>query len=148
MKGMSEFIVVVVFCGICVLAILGMYIFVIYSNLPGGPGSTYYQVRFAESNIKPYLISEVLTHYQVGDKQLIERSIESIAVDELDNEINFTIRNLTEVSYEIDSKNYYVTLEDSENLFVIKKQEKKDFFKAVIPILYRDEIGYMTVATG
>ena len=126
-----------------VILFIALIHFVIIS-IPWGPGSIEYSVEFADISNKPYLVAEVLTHYKVEDRKLIEHCIESIVVNSLERADSQNIGDYLKDFMDKYGVKYEITLHNGDGLLRIGEKERGST-EAAIPLLYKGIIGYLTV---
>ena len=153
MKGQIEQVgwtaIVFVFFVIVTVVAFAHYLII---QLPWGPGTIKYSVEFADFANKPYIFGEVLTHYVIEDRQLMEHCLESVIVDSLERAKS---ENVTEkladmvddygFDYQIMLLPEAATTVDDILLSIGK--ERGGYGKAVIPLLYKSKIGFLVVET-
>jgi hypothetical protein len=144
MKGFIEEITwtVIIWIFLVVIVIIALIHFIII-NL-GGPGSIKYSVEFADLSNKPYLVAEVLTHYKIEDRQLIEHCIESVVVNSLERADSQNIGDYLKDFMDKYGIKYEITLHNGDELLRIGEEERGST-EAAIPLLYKGIIGYLTV---
>jgi len=145
MKGFIEEITwtAIIWIVLVIIIIIALIYFLI-TNLPWGPKSIEYSIEFADISNKPYLVAEVLTHYKIEDRQLMEHCIESSVVGSLERADSQDIGDyLKEFMNKYEFK-YEIILHNEDELLRIGEKER-DSTEAVIPLLYKGIIGYITV---
>lgn len=114
MKGLEiadAFWTLIFFIVIMVLVILGVFIWLqIHLPLFSTADPISYSIEFVHVANKPYLLTEVLAHTRLGDRQVLEQAIESIAsslenaqATDLPSDLEYYVKN-----YNL--KEYYISI--------------------------------------
>lgn len=146
MKGFIEEITwtAIVWIFLVVIIIIAL-IHLIIINLPWGPSSIKYSVEFADISNKPYLVAEVLTHYKIEDRKLIEHCIEVVVVNSLERADSQNIGDYLKDFMDKYELKYEITLQHGENVLLIIGEKERGSTEAAIPLLYKGVISYLKV---
>ena len=126
---------------VLVIVIMIAFISIILTATSFIEGSLPYSVEITDSNNRPYMMAEVLTHYNIGGKSLAEQCTRAVITNSAANDIETPLKDFMD-KYGID---YELVLYGEEELFIIGER-KRGFTDASIPFLYKDTIGYLTVS--
>ncbi len=123
-----------------VIVILIAIFHVVMMKVPWGPGSINYAVEFVEFTNAPSMVAESLSHYKIGDRQLLEHCAHMVVTGKSDSEIEEPLKEFLE-KY---NKDYSFRLvKDSETLMKIGMDGVP--YSSGIPVLYKDNLGYAVV---